>query len=458
MVLNFLKTNSAPVAIDFGYTQIKILQLTPTDPATVLSAVCLSIPESIRQDREARTAFISENLPRVMREGRFKGKVAFCSIPTWQTFIQHFRIGKADQAARERMLKEKLQSIIAFDPEQIIMRHTEVCMVQSNKEAMTEVICFTVARDIVMEQVNILRKCKFEIGGLQAEPLALLHAFKHLYRRKNDDQITTLYLDMGGSTSKVMITHGSELRFARTIPIGGRHLDQAVADHLHCDAAAAHVYRLNEMSNQATLHQQAFARIDSSSRKAGALLAGTLSHNGASANESAPPDSIPTSDAQSGEPDFNGDPNTDHPRSERRHGSIPKEFAPVETDGIPIDSMNQVRAAMIDGESGSVDQSLVREPLNAQVDQIVEEIRMCGRYHANLFPDRTIERMVLIGGESHDVVLSRSLAENLNLTTYIGNPLKRTPVTGESTLIGIEDTTSPAGWGVVAGLCQCPLE
>lgn len=408
MALGFFKSSIAPVAIDFGFAELKLLQVQPGAPATLMAAAREVIPESSRNDPAARQHFLAEALPRLIREGGFKGKTAICSIPAWQTFVQHMQVRGGDSAEDiATQLKSQLQAIIACDPTNVVVRHVEVGEVFKDNQQMTEVICFAVARDVVMRQIELLNKCRMEIGGFHAEPIAVVKSFEHLYRRQGDDQITTLYVDLGASCTKAMIAHGKEIRFAKTIPVGGRHLDQRLAEVLNCDVAAARSHRLAETRPAAAAPQRASARV-------GAVLA--------HATQAA---AVGTA-------------------ADRRVGSIPNEFS-----AVPGASSTATETV---GEKSS----LVHEAMAPLAEQLIDELKMCERYHRRLFEDRSLDRIVFVGGESMDRSMCCEIAEAIGVVTYQGNPFGRLQRTGEERFVGFDGSHAEPGWSVALGLCACP--
>lgn len=443
MVLGFLKSNYAPIAIDFGYSQLKLLQLTNDEPSKISSAACAEIPESIRPDHTARQEYLAKTLPGLLSKGRFKGKLAVCSIPSWQTFVQHMRFGKSDGADKDTAIMNQLQSVIACDPDNVVVRHFDVGTIHSGQSVLNEVICFAIGREIVMNYVDLLRKCKLVVGGMHAEPIAMLYAFWHLYRRENDDLITTMYIDIGGGSTKAMITHGRDLKFTRSIPIGGRHFDKDVADKLHCDIHSAHAHRMSAIS-----HTRPDAKVSSKTynelNKSGALLANSVCIQSLSNTET--DTGILKSHIDDGNPDFSTNSRTD--QNERRSGILPAEFSKVTNESqLEFHPNNQ-----------NHNQSLVYDALSDLYEQLIEEIRMCSRYHVSTYPDRPIHRLVITGGESTDSCLSHNVAKQIGMPAFIGDPVKRLQISDNATLLDFCAEDSNPQWTVAAGLCKCPIE
>ena len=65
----------------------------------------------------------------------------------------------------------------------------------------------------------------------------------HIFRRTNDAARTIMFVDMGSASTQVVLSHGTRLVFARNLPMGGRQLDQAVADGMDVSLSQAHSIR-----------------------------------------------------------------------------------------------------------------------------------------------------------------------------------------------------------------------
>ena len=439
-MLGFLKTTSAPISIDFGYSAVKVLQVQTGNEYQVVGAAIAEIPASIRQSPSERANYLLETLPGLIHKGGFKGKVAVCSIPAWQTYIQHLQVEKTDTAGIREQVKSQLQMSIACDPDCAVIRYVEVGDVFRDGGVMREVIAFAVSRDVVMSQVELLKKCKLEAGGLHAEPIAVLQAYHHLYRRGGDERTTTLYVDIGNHGTKAMIAHGRDLKFAKSIPVGGRHFDEEIARALHCEVEAAHDHRMYEAHLCSPAHDSAEASMSSGTAALGSNGQSVVA-KGAMLSVAA------TASAVGRESRFGGRISRKPSKADRRKGSIPGEFHPVADHGVSSD--------VACGEAG---ESLVRKAMTEIVSQLVEELRMSVRYHRAIFPNRRIDRMILNGGECRDSEMCLQVASSLGVRSFVGDPLKRLRVVSGSRLQGIHDLRQRPGWAVPIGLCLAPVD
>ena len=445
MVLGFLKSNVAPIAIDFGFSDVKVLQVAPGEPPVLQAAASVEIPEAVRPDPAARLAFVGDALPRLLREGNFKGRLAMCSIPAWQTFVQHMQVprkpeGRGGGSDIGEQLKTQLQAVIACDPSNVVVRHVEVCDVFRENAPMTEVICFAVARDVVMRWLDLIKKCRLELAGFHAEPVAIVKAFDHIHRRDGDQNITTLFVDVGTNSTKAMIAHGGTLKFAKSIPVGGRHFDQRLAEALNCDLAAARGHRLAEVARTMPSPAERVAAVE-------AAVAGAMLSQSSRLAASAQAQAQASNESNEG----GGGAATAVGTAERRRpGGVPRTLTACPADG---------GATAAQGRSDAPGSSLVRDALADLTEQLLEELRMCVRYHGRLFEERSLDRVIFVGGESRDRELCRAVAERLGVSAYLGDPMGRLKRGGGETVIGpAKEMLEHPGWAVPLGLCACPMD
>src|SRR2546421_10192712 len=79
---------------------------------------------------------------------------------------------------------------------------------------------------------------------MSVEPSAVVDCFGHIYRRKEDRTAISCYVDIGCASSRAIIAQGAQILFARSIKIGGEHLNRAVASSLGMNIEDAKLLRI----------------------------------------------------------------------------------------------------------------------------------------------------------------------------------------------------------------------
>ncbi len=419
MRLGVFSAQTSPIAIDFGTSSVKALQIQPGEKPTLVAAAQLEIPHDIRQQSDQLFDFYQRELPVLLHKSRFKGKRVVCGIPSSHSFIQHMQVTPMNGMSTEDLIRAQLQTQMKCSPQSIVVRVIEVTEKPSGSQAKQEVICLAVARDTVMRYVNLLNKSRLEVVGAHTEIMSIVRAFDHIHRRAGDDEVATLYVDLGWGGTRVAVAHGKKIVFARYIQIGGRHFDQHIASTLHCDMASAHAHRLS--LRDSSEFNQASSSQHETGTKGAALLNVAMAQSNMSESNRRKKKHQATAQA------------------ERRVGQAPPEL----TQSVTPESMQQAIA--------NVD-------LSELLDTVTDELSMCIRYHQGKFPDRRIERAIFLGGESGQMWLCRHVVKAVRLNAQLGDPLARVEGKERIKTPGLTLDQPLPGWATVYGLCTASAD
>lgn len=398
MGLGLSKQKYSPIGIDFGAETLKMLQIVPGDPPQMVAAGARQIPKSVRKNPLAHHSFIANAIRDLHKSQRFKGRRAICSIPAFQTLVQHMEVGRCDEHELDEQVRLQLRQRLNVDPSQMILRNIIVGRMVRDGGAMQEILCLAASREAVMRYIDTTQRARLQVVGMHAEPLAISAAFGHLYRRQSDTQRSICFIDIGAAATKVMIAHGRKMVFAKNIHVAGYHLagDQ-------------------EKSEQNEFAQSRAARIKEPAAK----------REKRSANGSK---SVAAS---------NGTGN-----------SMSSSTTATSLDNPPQGDDRSQLAVMEHPEGG------VGAIESDALGCLIDELQLCIRYHQSVFTDRRIEKLVFLGGESHHVNNCQRIAKSLRIAAQLGDPLAR--------LMGVRAGGKPAGvdmrqpqpaWAVPYGLC-----
>ncbi len=391
MGLSMFSAQTSPIAIDFGSSSVKLLQISGADSPVLVAAAEVTIPDASRESTDQLLAFYSRAIPRLIQASKCKGKRVVCAVPSGQTMIQHMQLAGVEGVSRDDLVKAQLQTQMGWLPENVVVRALEVAQVHQGGQSKSETICFAVPRDIVMQYVDLMRKCKLELVGVDTEVMAMVRAFDHQAHAVDGSDIVTMYVDLGWGGTKVAMTHNEHIVFARHVQIGGRHFDQHLAAALHCDLPSARAHRLS------------------------------LQASGPAAPTPGPDDD-----------------------------------AGLASDGGPAVETATAAATAVTAGQGSSGAASV--DLSEQLDMICDELSMCLRYHQGLFPNRSVDRVIFIGGEARQKWLCQHVMKVLGLKAQLGDPLARLGVSNSARTPGLIRGQPQPGWAVPCGLCTAPTD
>jgi len=391
----------APVAIDFGSSALKVLQLSNDEPRTVVAAGCIETPENFRADIKRRIEFQIDALPGLIASLPIRGRRAMCAIPAALTFCKHAQFPRQGSMPVEVLADNMLTEQLGRDASTLVRRLIEVRGVDPSG-GKAEYICLATGREIVDKLMKAIRAAKLDVVGMHSEFEGALAAFGQTKRRDADRDTATLYLDLGAGQTQVFIAHAGELTFARTIAIGGFTLDECLANEIGKPLIQARQARL--------------AMNDLVPRSASARVTATAT----------PPNAGDEGGVMVAE-----DRRADQPEP----GMSPELLRTAPAPAAPA------------GAS-------LREPLEILTD----ETSMCLRYHDAMFPGTRVSNVVFIGGEARHRGLCQHVARGLRLPAKVADPLARVTRNGSEKAVGVDLTQPQPGWAVVVGLCQCPTD
>jgi type IV pilus assembly protein PilM len=396
------------IAVDFGVASLKVLQIEKQEQgASLVAAGCVETPEALRHDPVARLSMQAKALGQLVRQCGFKGRRAVVAIPAGQTFVKHVQVPRSEGLSPAPLVEQALAAQLRCEASSLQFRHVDLGSIGGGK---SEVIGMAVPRDLVGRLMEAVKTARLDPVGMHSEFHAALRTFDSVTRRDTDHKLTSLYLDVGAGSTKVLIAHGQSMVFARVIDVGGAQLDAALAAREHCDATEARARRVRRGDAGAASRapEPALASAVAGSASAGALRAAVSPH-GVKSNDPL----LATAD--------------------RRVGLTPAGLSAVSTDEPATD---------------------LGEPLEI----LVEEVQHCVRYHESAFPGRRPDRVVFVGGEARDGALCAALARSLRITAQVWDPLARLARTGSEPCVGVDLRKSQPGWAVALGLCLCPTD
>ncbi len=425
MALGWSKSRPSPIAVDFGADSLKMLQVLPGparkhtlgDPPQLIAAASVQVPEDARSKPTDRYAFFAEAVKELLTAQPFKGKRAILAIPAYQTLVQHLQIARVDREDFEAQIGLYLRQRLNIDPSRMVIRHYDVGTVVREGSSKQEILCMAASREAVMRHIEIAHRSKLDVVGMHCEPQCVVKAFEYHYRREADKQRVTCFVDIGAATTKVVIAHGSEMVFAKVIHAAGDHFSRQVAKSMDVSLAEARVARINAAS-QAGEGPKADAAEGADIAQPVAEEPATLSSPeaataGGVALAKAPAKSVRVTDAVPTTADPAGD----------------------ESDRKPVNLRSPTS---------------ISEPL----DCLIDELRLCVRYYQTIFPDRAIEKVIFLGGESSHLAVCQKIARDLRLGAQLGDPLARLVKTRQANADGgVDLEQSQPGWAVPMGLC-----
>lgn len=251
MIFSPLKPPTPPIAVDFGVSRLKVLQLAPCRegeaPALLAAAACATPPD-LADKPATRLEHQAAALADILKSSAFRGRRAVCSVSSTHALVQHLQVNKQDGRSPESQVREELARITGRDASQFILRLVDAGEVSRGGAKRTEIICLAIPREAVLAHMKALRHARLDAVGIHAEHIALVKGYESLASAAEGAH---LLIDLGDATTKIAVALNGALRLAKVLPIGGRHLfrkEQAPAQPAKARSALRAQLQALEMS------------------------------------------------------------------------------------------------------------------------------------------------------------------------------------------------------------------
>jgi type IV pilus assembly protein PilM len=389
------RSRVSPIGVDFGGGSMKVAQLDLTgDRPRLIAAAMEPMPEGFEGDEHDRLRLQASSLPRLLKGLGFKGKRAVGSLGSWSTIAQPIRVaGKKGEIGEDVILGE-LARMTGEDPFALVARWWHVGAAGKPGTKETDVVCVACPRRMVDEHIEAIRSARLDPVALHAEHVALVRAFDPITRRTTDHDLSSLYVDIGATTTKVVIARGRDLLFARTVDVGTRDMDVGAME---------------------------------SSEACGPSGPGTTHEPEPEPAEPLDPDRpLMAPGAARPAPGEGSEP-------DRRRGATPPGALELAERESPEP------AALGDAER-----------------TLCDDVGLSIRYHGAACPGAALDRVVFVGGGAGSPALCSRIARTLRVSAAVADPLRGLEGARDASMRGVDLADATPGWATAIGLCLAP--
>ncbi|QDU33976.1 Competence protein A [Poriferisphaera corsica] len=217
----FNKKRNRPIAIDFGASTIKLMQVELGQPAKLLSACCVEMSEQERDNDPQRLDFYRSTLKRMLNAKMVKGRSAVISIPAHETIIQHFEIEGGSEDGIELEIQMRLEQRLEQDMSDFVIRTLSTNKRMREGKELTDVITVAVKKSTVYQYVSIAKSAGINVSDVVPEPSSICSMTNSQLENEHADK-TQCTVDIGSLRARLMIHQGSNVLYFKNINIDHR--------------------------------------------------------------------------------------------------------------------------------------------------------------------------------------------------------------------------------------------
>ena len=213
-MISMFKKHSQPIGVDMGDDTIKLVQVENNGRGVVLIEGCSEErPGEVKPGSSQWQRWALEVIGKNTANRGFKGKDVVVAIPASEVFIDHIRKPKVSEDKIQDAIFSRIKQKLNFDPTNAMIKY-----IPTEDD---NIIVIVAEREKIDRHLAIYEKANLHISSMCVWPTALVNSYVSFFgRRKDDEQIVVMLLDIESSNTNVVICRHRNLLYARSIPIG----------------------------------------------------------------------------------------------------------------------------------------------------------------------------------------------------------------------------------------------
>lgn len=241
-----------PIGLDVGARVVRMLQLDRRGEGwAVRAAMARPLPELRDDDGAGRAAALTEAVREMLRNGGFAGRRVVSCLPVAAVQAKNLRVPRMPAEELRAAVEWEAADRLSLSPETMQVEFLDAGEVRQGEELRQEIIVMAAPRQAIQEHLDALLACGLEPVAIDVAPAALARCLAG-GDADSTEAPARVTLDVGYSSSKLVITRQGRVAFFKMIDIGGKQLDQAVAQQLGLAPPEAAELRRSLQSSAAT--------------------------------------------------------------------------------------------------------------------------------------------------------------------------------------------------------------
>lgn len=177
-------------------------------------------------DEEERRMVRETALKEVLKTAKVKsGQKVIFGVPGQSVFTRTRQLPPVPEYKVSQIVKYEIQQQIPFSLDQIAMDYQ---VLDRTETGGYDVMMAAIKVDVVDKQVDILQSAKLNINIVDVNPIAAYNWLRHTGELGTGDCVALV--DMGHSTTDIVIERENKFRFTRPLNIGGKDVTKAIAE------------------------------------------------------------------------------------------------------------------------------------------------------------------------------------------------------------------------------------
>ncbi len=218
-------TSTKKIGVDAGSALVKVVEVTKTADGMALaswSVMPFRVPPNAPP--EATRQVQAKAIDAAIKKSDCKCRDVVVGVPGNSAFIRNIKLPPIPTSKIDQIVRYEIQQTIPFPIENIALDYQ---MLEPDESSEVEVIMVAMKGEVAEAFIHDIEQAKVKVGIMDSIPLALYNCY--LYNGYSKKEDCTAIIEMGASTSDILIELGGELRYCRSVSIGGNDITNALS-------------------------------------------------------------------------------------------------------------------------------------------------------------------------------------------------------------------------------------
>ncbi|MBM3290359.1 MAG: type IV pilus assembly protein PilM, partial [Candidatus Hydrogenedentes bacterium] len=220
------RVKSKKLVLDIGSSAVRLCELTPTKAGYQLTKYYhreFPIDPSMEEDaqREARKTTIQA----LLKEAKVRAKKTIMGVPGQSVFTRTRTLPPVPEYKVTQIVRYEIQQQIPFQLDQIAY---DFQVLQRTEAGGYDVLMAAIKVDVVEKRLEAIKDIKRSIDTVDVCPLAAYNWLKFTKEFGDTGECIAL-IDLGASTTDIVIERDNQFRFTRSLNLGGNDVTSTIA-------------------------------------------------------------------------------------------------------------------------------------------------------------------------------------------------------------------------------------
>jgi len=226
------KNSALPIGLDVGDYGVRLVQLGERDGCIVVAASAQqALPTDIKMSSENYQAGLAKTIGEALRSAAFSGRRVVSCMPASSMQYVNLRLPKMPSSELAAAVMWEAKDRLGHSDVSLATQYIDAGEVRQGEDVRQEVILMSAPEALVETHVGALIASGLQPVAIDAQPTALGRLYETTAAPQDDD-VATVVVDTGWTSSKVLILRSNRVLFFKTIEIGEALLRRAMAEKL----------------------------------------------------------------------------------------------------------------------------------------------------------------------------------------------------------------------------------